>query len=214
MPAAIGESGKRRVIQQWLSGEARDKIASDLKIGSGTVSNIVNEFKKNLQGSDIDSVRELASEARKQGFTLSGLAQHIRFHNFLIESGASEEKVESFIANVQLIDIPSEKVIQYLNQIHRIAKEESIPLDEISDFVKRKIEEKKKIEHELRETDSILQSKNVSIQAINEHIQLNEKLKEQGLSTKDIEKLLNLIDNAKEYGFDSKKIVGGMKRDI
>jgi len=35
------------------------------------VSAIVTDFKKNLQGSDIDSVRELALEAKKQGFTLA-----------------------------------------------------------------------------------------------------------------------------------------------
>jgi hypothetical protein len=52
----------------------------------------------------------------------------------------------------------------------------------------------------------------VSIQAINEHIQLNEKLNERGLSTKDIGNLLNLIDNAKEYGFDGKKIVAKLRK--
>jgi DNA-binding transcriptional regulator YhcF (GntR family) len=110
------------------------------------VSGIVSDFKKNLQGSDIDSVRELAIEAKKQGFTLSDLAPHIRLHNFIRSSGASEEKVESFVTNVSYNDIPQEKVIEYLNQIHEIAKEESIPLDQASDFVKQKIEEKKKIE--------------------------------------------------------------------
>ena len=82
MPPQIQEFIRRRVIEQWLSGEPRDKIASDLQMGAGTVSSIVSDFKKNLQASDIDSVRELAVEARKQGFTLSDLAPHIRLHNF------------------------------------------------------------------------------------------------------------------------------------
>jgi hypothetical protein len=41
MPAPIDEIIKRRVVQQWLSGEVRDKIASDNNIGAGTVSSIV-----------------------------------------------------------------------------------------------------------------------------------------------------------------------------
>jgi hypothetical protein len=69
MPASINEIIKRQVVRQWLSGEALDKIAAVLQIGAGTVSGIVSDFKKNLQGSDIDSVRELAVEAKKQGFT-------------------------------------------------------------------------------------------------------------------------------------------------
>ena len=42
MPASIDEAIKRRVVQQWLSGEARDKIAIDNNIGEGTVSSIIN----------------------------------------------------------------------------------------------------------------------------------------------------------------------------
>ena len=57
----------------------------------------------------------------------------------------------------------------------------------------------------------MLQSKNVSIQAINEHFQLNEKLKEHGLSTHDVDELLNLVLSAKQYGFEPKKIVGKLR---
>jgi hypothetical protein len=65
MPAPIDEIIKRRVIHEWLSGEARDRIASDLQIGAGTVSAIVTDL-KNLQALDIDSVRELAVEAKNK----------------------------------------------------------------------------------------------------------------------------------------------------
>ena len=71
MPTPIQEVIRRRVIEQWLSGESRDKIASDLQIGAGTVSGIVSDFKKNLQGSDLDSVRQFVVDIKKQGFTLS-----------------------------------------------------------------------------------------------------------------------------------------------
>jgi hypothetical protein len=66
---------------------------------------------------------------------LRDLSMHIRLHNFYIKTGASENEIESFITNVHLSNIPTEKVIEYLNQIHQIAKEESIPLDQVSDFL-------------------------------------------------------------------------------
>jgi hypothetical protein len=78
MPPPIQDIIRRRVIQLWITGESRDKIASDLEIGAGTVSGIVSDFKKNLQGSDIDSVRELAVEAKKQGLTPVNLASSVR----------------------------------------------------------------------------------------------------------------------------------------
>jgi hypothetical protein len=92
MPAPINEIIKRRVVQQWLSGEARDKIAIDNNIGEGTVSGIVSEFKIGLDHYEFDSARELALAAKKQGLTPSDLASHFRLHNFIKTSGAAPGK--------------------------------------------------------------------------------------------------------------------------
>jgi hypothetical protein len=206
MPPAIDTSIKRNVIQQWLSGDCRPKIAIDNNIGEGTVSSIVSYFKIGLDDSEFDSARELALQARKQGLNLSDLASNFRLHNFIRGSGASENQIESFIANVSSSELPPEKVIELVNQLFNISKEESVPLDQIPHYIKQKSEEKQKIEEEIKQTDAILQSKNVSIQAINEHLQLNEKLKEHGLSSQDIDELLNVLSSAKRYGFDGKEI--------
>ena len=48
MPAAIEASVKRKVIQQWLSGDSKPKIAVDNNIGEGTVGSIVADFKMAL----------------------------------------------------------------------------------------------------------------------------------------------------------------------
>jgi type V secretory pathway adhesin AidA len=45
MPSAIDPLIKKQVINQWLAG---DRIAAENKIGAGTVSNIVNEWKKGV----------------------------------------------------------------------------------------------------------------------------------------------------------------------
>jgi hypothetical protein len=45
MPAAINDQIRKQVIQQWISGDSRDKIAIDNNIGEGTVSGIVNDWK-------------------------------------------------------------------------------------------------------------------------------------------------------------------------
>jgi len=207
MPSGIDELVRRRVVDKWINGFPRDKIASDLQIGAGTVSNIVSEFKNNLQDSDIDSVRELAAEARKQEFTLNDLAARMRLNNFFDKSGAAEDQIESFIVNLGSSRLPPDKVIELVNQLHDISKSESIPLDQVPGYIEGKLQEKQKIDDEIKEAERNLQTKNVNIQAINEHLALNEKLKEHGLSTQDIDKLLNLLENAKEIGFDSKLIV-------
>ena len=194
MPAPIDDIIKRLVVQQWLAGEARDRIAIDNNIGSGTV----NSYKIGLDNLDLDSFRGLMVEAKKEGLIPSDLASHVRLNNYLVKSGAEEDKIESFIANVSTNDVSPEKVIQYVNQLYDVSKKESIPLEQVSRYIKEKLEEKKKIDEQIQQANATLQNKNVNIQAINEHLQLNEKLKEHGLSTQDIDKLLNLLLNAKK----------------
>ena len=70
---------------------------------------------------------------------------------------------------------------------------------------------KQRLDDEIQQADTILQSKNVSIEAINEYLKLNEELEKHGLSAKDTEKVLNLLLNAREYQFDAKKIAGKLR---
>jgi hypothetical protein len=212
MPAPIDEIIKRRVVQQWLSGEARDKIAIDNNIGSGTVSSIVNNYKIGLDNSEFDSARELALQAKKQGLNLSDLASHFRLFNYLVKSGAAEEEVESFITNVNSGYIPLGKAIELVNQIYEISKSESVPPDQLPDYVKQKLEEKQKIDEQIHQANAALQSKNVIVETINEHMKLNEKLNQYNLSFQDIDKLLNVLVNAKENEFDGKKLVAKLKK--
>jgi hypothetical protein len=48
MPSPIDEVVRRRVMEQSLSGETRDKIAADLQIGAGSVSSIVSDFASSI----------------------------------------------------------------------------------------------------------------------------------------------------------------------
>jgi hypothetical protein len=205
MPTAIDESVKRKVIQQWFNGLPRDKIAEENNIGTGSVSSIISNYKAGLENLDFDSIRQLALEIRKRQLSWPDLGLHFRLSNF-IKSGASEEKVDSFITNVSAADVPPDKIIELVNQLHEISEKESIPLDQIPGYIERKLEEKQKLDGQIKEADETLRSKNVNIQAINEHLALNEKLKEHGLSTQDIDKLLKILANASRYGFDGNRI--------
>jgi hypothetical protein len=88
-----------------------------------------------------------------------------------------------------------------------ISSSESVPLEQVPDYFQQKLQQKQKLEQEIKDAEAVLQSKNVCIDAINEHIHLNEELSKHGLSTKDTSKLLNVIKNMEQQGFDTKKIV-------
>jgi hypothetical protein len=146
-------------------------------------------------------------EAKKRGMTPRDLASHFRLHNFIKSSGAALQDIESFIVNISGSNLPPEKMVELMNQLHDISKAESIAPDQVPNYIKEKLEQKKCIDDEIQQADGVLQSKNVSIETINEYQKLNEKLNQFNLSFQDTDKLVNLLKNAEEYGFGEKEIV-------
>jgi vacuolar-type H+-ATPase subunit I/STV1 len=211
MPPLTDEHTRRNVIRQWILGFPRDTIAERIGIGAGTVSSIIANYKVSLEEPDFDSIRQLAVEARQHGLNLSELALHFRLYNYFIKSGAAEDKIESFIDNINSGDVSPENIVQYVNQLYDVSKEESIPPDQVPGYIGERLQEKQKIDEQIKEADATLQSKNVSIEAINEHIQLNEELMKYRLSTKDIHRLLDLLEAAKEYRYSPGKIVAKLR---
>jgi hypothetical protein len=93
MPPAIDPLIKKQVINQWLQGDSRDRIAAYNKIGADTVSNIINEWKKRVDDSDYDSLRELAVYSKKEGFGLSRVASSIRLNNYIQKLGLNQDQI-------------------------------------------------------------------------------------------------------------------------
>ena len=206
MPAAIDTHVKKQVVNQWLSGDSRDRIAADNHIGAGTVSNIVNEWKKGVEDSEYDSVRELAVYSKKEGFGLIDIASYIRLNNYIQKLGANQDQIESFIANLANSPEP-EKLIRVSNQVAYVSMSESIALEDLVDHVKKKEEEKQRLEDEIKQARAILDSANVDVQTINEYKQLKAELNKHHLSPEEPGKLLTVLNNPKQYRYDPKKIV-------
>src|SRR5919197_116407 len=117
MPPLTDEQTRGNVIKQWILGFPRDTIAQQNNIGAGTVSSIVANYKSGLEELDFDSIRQLAVEARQHGLNLSELASHFRLYNFFRKSGASENAIESFIANLSTDEVSPQSVIELVYQL-------------------------------------------------------------------------------------------------
>nr|MDQ6864837.1 hypothetical protein [Thermoproteota archaeon] len=208
MPAAIDTQVKRRVIIQWLAGESRDRIAADNNIGAGTVSNIINEWKKGVEDSEYGSIRELAVFSKKEGLNLGEFASRFRLYNYINKVAANEEQIESFIVNYMngANSLPPEKIIELTNQLFDVSKSESIPPAEVPGRIKQKLVEKQRLEDQIQEAGAILQSKNVDIETINEYNRLKEHLSKYNLSLEDPTRLL-LLQTIKQIGYEPQKIV-------
>jgi hypothetical protein len=196
-------------VKQWLSGNSRDRIAADNKMCP--VSNIINEWKKGVEDSDYDSLRELAVYSKKEGFGLSDIASSIRISNYIQKLGANEDKVESFIANLINSSEP-DKLIDVANQVAHLSKSESIPLEELGGHIKQKEEEKQLLEDEIKQRREILESTNVDIKTIDEYKQLRQELNKHGLSIEDPDRLLTILKTIKQLKYDPNKIIAEFSR--
>jgi hypothetical protein len=203
MPPAIDTQSRAQVIKKWLSGHTRDEISEVNNIGAGTVSNIINEWKKALDSTEYDSLRELSVFLKKEGITLNDLASLIRLNNYIKKLGAEFGKIESFIANIASVSDP-QKLIDTANQVVQISK---IPLDKIPDHIKQQQDEIQRIKEGIEKAGAILEEKNIDVQTIDEYKNLKEELEKYGFSMESPRKLVSVLLRVNQMGYDPIKIV-------
>ena len=100
MPSKLPDNLKSLVIQDWLSGKQRDKIAGDNGLSAGAVTNMVNEWRQALGFSAADGLRELAVTLKKIGITPAQCALGFRAAMTMNRLGVKEEDFESFMSDV------------------------------------------------------------------------------------------------------------------
>jgi hypothetical protein len=163
LPAAIDVEIKRQVLVQYLQGVSRDTIAVHNGVGTGTVSNIIEGWKKGVQDSDYDSVRDLAIHCKKEGVNLGDLISALRIKNHIKHIGADEERVEQFIARCANSQDP-QKLVDVFEKIGLIGLD--VPLEELEEHIKQRQAEKDTLRHDIDEAQAILDSVNVDRQIV------------------------------------------------
>jgi outer membrane murein-binding lipoprotein Lpp len=192
-------------------------------MGAGTITNIISEWKEEIGIPTADTLRVLATELKRLNINASQCAKGYRLLNIINNLGAQEENIESFLTQIYKLCtskiIPPEVIVNISQQI--VALGETIPFSQIPEYMQQKIEEKQRLEQEiktLRETklsaqnecDEALRSSNITIDTLHEYMRLREcLLEEYGLSIDDddtLPKLINVISNLKHSGYDAKTI--------
>jgi hypothetical protein len=208
MPAAIDPIIKQRVIAQYLQGVSRDKIAADNGIGTGTVSNIIDEWKKEVQDSDYESIRELSVFCKKQGITLNALASCIRLNNYIQSLGANESTLESLIVNLaNYPDRDPAKLIEAAAQI----SESGIPLEKLEEHVKTLVAEEEMLQREIDEgraiLDGVLEDVESRTKIMEEYAQMKAEMRRYGIGPEDPKQFSRLIQTLQRDNYDCAKIL-------
>ena len=211
MPAAIDPIIKQRVIAQYLQGVSRDAIAADNGIGTGTVSNFIDEWKKRMQDSDYESMRELSVFCKKQGITLNALASCIRLNNYIQSLGdANESTVESLITNLaNHPDCDPAKLIEAAAHI----SESDIPLEKLEDHVKALMVEKETLQREIDEgraiLDGVLEDVESRRNIMEEYAQMKVEMRRYGIGPEDPRKIQACLQRLKDANYNAEEVIAG-----
>ena len=91
---------KVQVLKEWIQGVSRDKIAKENSIGTGTVTSIIQQTKRD--NPDIYLMRELALKIQKENLDINYFASSVRLKKVLDRLELSEEKIEVFLEEVNI----------------------------------------------------------------------------------------------------------------
>ncbi|HKO65188.1 MAG TPA: hypothetical protein VJU13_08290 [Candidatus Nitrosocosmicus sp.] len=147
MANEIPKKIKIEVINDWLSGLSRDNIATKNKISRGSVSSIISAI-KTQEILDIDILRAVAVELKRNELTLITLSRSIRLRKLLDKLNLSEEKVEKLMDYLPIFfyrndDRDIEKFLKQLEIVYDITSDLDIPLFDMPlqiDILKEEIE--------------------------------------------------------------------------
>jgi DNA repair exonuclease SbcCD ATPase subunit len=217
------------VIQQWLLGMQRDVIAHDTGLGAGTVTNTVNEWRRGLGVPTADELRELATSFRKVGITPAQCALGFRVAMIMERLGVKEDDFERFILDgynrCTDLGVSPEKIASHLKDLLEFSNSRVVPLPQISEYIKEKEDEKKKLEQEIQkledQKETLAKEKSVSEDLRNAALDnekmtandlkwysdIREELKDYQIPVDDLSLFVNIISNIKRYGYDPKEII-------
>jgi transcriptional regulator with XRE-family HTH domain len=141
MKPKVPKSIKQQVIRQWLQGISRDQIAKDNGIGTGTVSAIIKDAKKDIP--DIDLLREVALVLKSNDLDLSVFASSIRLQKRLDEMGLNEEQIESLIENINTYcfkrELTYEEFINIIERISTLSQNLGMPVDQMANYITKRV---------------------------------------------------------------------------
>jgi hypothetical protein len=233
MPSKLPDNFKSLVIQQWLSGTQRDKIAAENGLSAGAVTNLVNEWSRGLGFAIADDLRELAVTMKKVGITAAQCASGFRAAMIMNKIGVKEDEIEYFVSEVynrcKEIGLSADNIDIYLQGLLEFSKTSGmpiLPISKIADYLREEKEQKIELENQIEDLkqeiqelnsersaskklrDDALQQQKTTTSDIQWYLDLKGKLgSEYGIPVSDISNFAKTVNGIKQYGYDVNKVV-------
>jgi hypothetical protein len=228
MPSRISDNIKSIVIEQWLAGDQRDKIAANNTLSAGAVTNIVNEWQQNLGIPLAKDLRELAITLRKSRLSPNRCALGHRIAMILARLGVKDEDFESFVSQIyndskRIIELPSEKIASHLTDLVKISR--NMSPSEVKSDIEQKINQKRTLEKQLEnlsaqieelekqksdikeQYDTALKKERMAAASLSWYSDLRVELMKYHIQVDDIQLFVQTIRNIQQYDYNVKEVI-------
>ena len=159
------EHVKSAVIDAWMMGKARDKIALEFTISTGTISNIIEQWQNKIGVYDAKNLRDLGVALKKAKITPLQCVDGLRITNIITQLGINEDHLIDFLQN--LFNESNEQRLEPADIAELVKIIKAFPeinsLKEIPKYINRKRQEKIKL-------DSDIYYRNREIEKLNQEI--------------------------------------------
>ena len=110
---------KSAIIDAWMMGKTRDKIASEFNISTGSVSNIIEQWQNRIGVFDANNLREWGLALKKAGISPIQCVDGLRITNITNQLG-----------------IDKDHLFDFLKKLYNECKEQRLPPADIARLVK------------------------------------------------------------------------------
>ena len=180
----------------------------------------------------INNLRGLSVELDKTRGSVKEALDGARLRARCSKLGVSMERLEEFVRMGEKLTHPrydSKKIIDAVSRLFKLEEETKRPFEEIVTNLERAqtelnnaISTKQTLQKNINglkteageakvERDNALKERDMTVQKLNEFEDMRRKLLKRGIDLNDVKKLNIMLGNAKEAGYDAKKIVESIK---
>src|SRR5215208_737238 len=200
---------KDEIIRLHLQGESRDDIARTCGVGEGTVSNIIDEWKRRLDIPDVQSLRDLAVNLKRCGIDAAQCAEGLRIINTMKKLGVNPNQVESFMNETyeycQRIGLAPQDIASNLQALINLSKE--VPFSKIPDHIEEKKNEISRLDEQITKRHEDNKTLEETKETLKMETSLAKELHDAALqgekkTTAKLRKCWNLIEELEKHGLD------------
>jgi Homeodomain-like domain len=214
------QATKALIIEDWLRGLSRDRIAAKHGLSTGTVTNIIREWSAGLEDGVADELREFALALRKLGITAPGSAVGARVAYMMSKLGLDEDAFYSFMSETYdrciKLGLQPERLSHDLKLLTDLS--ESVPWDQIPAHIEEQIARKEKLEQEIQTLESVaseaktrldmaLEQEAVTVKVLNEYSDFRTEMSKNRIPSADLPAFVKTIKGIQELGYDANSIV-------